>query len=128
MRPGSHFQIVPKWPKIGKTTMTSQFADVTSSPICFWRRFIFLVKFSYLSKFHVNIITVSGVMTIYFYKRLTRNSEIGNTTIWVLCPISGDWGELEIPNLTRMFLIKCYWMLQNARFTAFTVSELLKEN
>ena len=25
-----------------------------------------------------------------------------------------------------MFLMKCYWMLQNARFTAFTVSELLK--
>ena len=24
--------------------------------------------------------------------------------------------------------MKSYWMLQNARFTAFTVSELLKEN
>ena len=40
------------------------------------------------------------------------------------CPISGDW----IPNLAWAFLIKFYWMLQNARVTAFTVSELLKEN
>ena len=50
----------------------------------FWRYFISLVKSSYWSKFHVNIITGSGVMTIFFYKRLTRNPEIGNTTIWVL--------------------------------------------
>ena len=27
-----------------------------------------------------------------------------------------------------MSLVKCYWMLQNARVTAFTVSELLREN
>ena len=26
-----------------------------------------------------------------------------------------------------MSLIKCYWMLQNARVTAFTISELLRE-
>ena len=31
----------------------------------------FLVKFSYWSKFHVNIITGSGVMTIFVYKGLT---------------------------------------------------------
>ena len=35
--------------------------------------------------------------------------------------ISGDWGELLIPNLTRMSLVECYWMPQNARVTAFTV-------
>ena len=44
------------------------------------------------------------------------------------CPISGDWGELGIPNLTRMSLMKCYWMQQNARVTVFTGSELLREN
>ena len=44
------------------------------------------------------------------------------------CPIAGDWGKLVIPNLSRMSLMKCYWMLQNAWFTAFTVSELLREN
>ena len=42
------------------------------------------------------------------------------------CPISGDWGNLEIPNLAQMSLLTCYWMLQNSRFTA--VTELLREN
>ena len=50
----------------------------------FWIWFVSLVKFSYWSKFHVNIATGSGVMTIYFYKGLTRNPEIGNTPVWVL--------------------------------------------
>ena len=50
----------------------------------FWRCFVSLVRFSYWSKFHVNIITGSGVMTIFFYKGLTRNPEIWNTTVWVL--------------------------------------------
>ena len=45
--------------------------------------FVSLVKFSYWSKFHFNIITGSGVMTIFFYKVLTRNPEIGNTPVWV---------------------------------------------
>ena len=44
------------------------------------------------------------------------------------CPISGDWGELGIPNLAKMSLIKCYYKLQNVKVTAFTVSELLREN
>ena len=54
-----------------------------------------------------------------------RKSEIPPSEF---CPISRDWGESEIPNLAQMSLIKCYWMLQNARVTAFTVSELLREN
>ena len=45
-----------------------------------------------------------------------------------LCPISGDWGELGVPNLTRMSLTKYYWMMQNARVTAFAVPEMLWEN
>ena len=44
------------------------------------------------------------------------------------CTISGDWSKLGIPNLARIFLMKCYWMLQNARVTAYTVPELLREN
>ena len=46
--------------------------------------FISLVMFSYRSKFHVNIITGSGVLTIYFSKRLNTNPERGNTLAWVL--------------------------------------------
>ena len=38
----------------------------------FWRYFVSLVKFSYWSKFHFNILTGSGIMTIFFYKGLTR--------------------------------------------------------
>ena len=49
----------------------------------FWRCFVSLVKFSYWSKFHVNIIIGSGIMTISFCKGLTKNPQIGNTHVWV---------------------------------------------
>ena len=63
----------------------------------------------------------------FFYKRLT---EIRKSVIppYGFCPISGDWDQLGIANLARMSLLKCYWMLQNARVTAFTLSELLRKN
>ena len=93
----------------------------------FWRCFVSHVKFSYCSKFHVNIITGSVIMTIFFYRDLpeVQKWEIPQVEF---CPISGDWGELWKPILAQMSLIKCYWMLRNARFTAFTVFELLREN
>ena len=53
----------------------------------FWRCFVFLIKFMYWSKFHVIIITGSGVMTIFFYKGLTINPEVQNTTVWVFLNI-----------------------------------------
>ena len=53
------------------------------------------------------------------------NSEIPPSEFY---PISGDWGKLEISNLAILFLIKYYWMLQNVKVTAFTISELLREN
>ena len=34
----------------------------------------------------------------------------------------------RIPNLAQIFLINCYSTLQNVRVTAFTVSELLRDN
>ena len=43
----------------------------------FWGCFVSLVKF------HVNIITGSGIMTIFFYKVFTRNPKIENTPVWV---------------------------------------------
>ena len=45
---------------------------------------VLLVKFSYWFKFQVNISTGSRVTTIFVYKGLTRNPEIGNTPVWVL--------------------------------------------
>ena len=91
----------------------------------FWRCFVSLVKFSYWSKFHVNIITGSGIMTIFFYKGLTRNPEIGNTPVWALPNI---WRLGRVMDLARMSLIEYYWKLQNSRVTAFTLFELLREN
>ena len=93
----------------------------------FWCCFVSLVKFSYWSKFHASTTTGSEIMTIFFYKELTRNPEIGKT-LSEFCPIPGNWGKLGIPNLAQMSLIKCYWMLQNARVTVFTVPELFMEN
>ena len=63
----------------------------------FWRCFASRVKFSYWSKFHVNIIIGSRVGTIFFHKGLRRNPEIGNTPIWV-CPI--DWFRNEDAHAT----------------------------
>ena len=54
-----------------------------------------------------------------------RKSEIPPSEF---CPKSGHWGESGIQNLAGMPPMKCYWMLQNARVTAFTVSELSREN
>ena len=85
--------------------MTSQFANMTSSSNFF--DVVLFLKFSHWSKFHVNIIAGSRVTRIFFYKGLTRNAEIGNTPS-EFYPMSGDWGELWIPNLVRMSLIKCY--------------------
>ena len=93
----------------------------------FGRCFVSLVKFSNWSKFHVNIITGSGITTIFFYKGLTkiRKSEIPSSEF---CPISGDWDELWVPNLARMSVTECYWILRNSRITVSTVLELLREN
>ena len=53
-----------------------------------------------------------------------QKSEIPPTEF---CRTSRDWDELRIPNLTWASLVKCYWLLQNARVIAFTVSELLRQ-
>ena len=106
--------------------MTSQFADIRLSP-SFLTCLVFLVKFSFWWKFHVNIIAGSGVMPIFFYKGLARNQVIRNSPSKFF-PIFGDWEELSIPNLAQIYLMKSYWMLQNRRATAFIFSELLREN
>ena len=50
----------------------------------FWLCFVSLSKFSYWSRFHLNIFTSSGVLIIYFYKGLNRNPEVEKTPVWVL--------------------------------------------
>ena len=78
--------------------------------LIFWRCIVSLVKFSYWSKFHVNIFTGSGVMTISFYEASTRNSEIGNTPVWVLPNI---WRLVQIRNI-KFCMILSNKMLLNA--------------
>ena len=66
-------------------------------------------------------------MTIFFYKGLTTNLEIGNTPAWVL---SNIWrlGQVRDTKSDTNVSNKILQMLKNARVTAFTVSEFLREN
>ena len=56
--------------------MMIQFADITLSS-----NFLSGLITSPTPQFHDNIITGSGVMTIFVFKGLTKNPEIGNTTV-----------------------------------------------
>ena len=103
-------------PQLSVMTSLSKFLDVVLFPLSG------LVTGS-------SFITISWLFLVlwqfFFYRGLTRKPGMGNTTVWVFSR-SGDCDELGTPNLGPMSLIKCYWMLQNARVTTFTVSELLK--
>ena len=80
--------------------------------------------FDFVSFLLSSLVTDPSFMSILSLA-LVRKSE---KNLSDFCPISGDWGEWRIPNLTRTSLIKCHWILQNAKVTAFTVSELSREN
>ena len=71
--------------------MTSQFSKMTS-PSIFFNVALFLL---------LSLVTGCGVITIFFYKGLTRNSEI-EIHPSEFCPISEDWAKLGIPNLAKM--------------------------
>ena len=60
-----------------------------------------------------------------FYKGLTRNPEIGNTTEF--CPICRDWVKLGIAILAWMSLMKCCWRLQNVKCYSFYRFWVFKE-
>ena len=107
--------------------MAFEFADMTSSSICFD------VDVFLLSSL-VNVPSLMSVswlaLEVWQFSFIKEWPEIWKSEIQQseFCPISGDWSKLGIPNLARMALRKCYWMLQNTRVTAFTVSKLLREN
>ena len=86
-----------------------------------------LVKFSYCFKFSSISWLFLELWQFLFIKDWpeTRTLEIPKPEF---CPIYEDWVELGISNMARMSLINGYWILQNARVTAFTFSELLREN
>ena len=108
-------------------TMASYFPDMTSLP-----------NFSEVDLFFLSslvtgpsFISISWlVLELWQFSFIRDWPEIRKLEIpsSEFCPISEDWGGLRIPNLSRVSLMKCYWMLQNDRATAFTISELLREN
>ena len=86
---------------------------------------VLLVKFSYWFKFQVNISTGSRVMTIFVYKGLASNPEIGNTSVWVLPNIyklnrvsdtkfGTNVSNEKLPNATkcRRYSFYCFWVIK----------------
>ena len=107
-------------------TMTSQFAGMTSSSN-FLRFFLFLLSSLVTGPNFMSISSLVLELRQFSFVRdwpEIRKSEIPPSEY---CPISGDWTESEIPNLAWLSPMKCYGMLQNARATAFTVSELWRK-
>ena len=121
--PGSGLWTAPNLSKIWKITMTSQFSNMTSTSNLF-DVVLFLLS---------SLVTGSSFMSIsWLVLELWRTDwpEIRKSEVppSKFCPILEDGGKLWKPNLTRMFLIECYWMLQHFSVTALTVFELLSEN
>ena len=111
------------WIQIGHKLLTPQFADITSLST-FLMLLRFFCQFGYWSKFQVNIITGSWVTTNFFYKVLTRNAEIENSTI---CILSNIWrlGQVKDGKFGVNFSNESYWILQDVMVAVFNVSELL---
>ena len=83
----------------------------------FWRCFVSLLKFRFWSKFHVIIITGSGVMAISFYKGFTRNWKIWNTPVWLLPNI---WRLRRIKNTKCSTKIPNKMLLNAAKFQVYS--------
>ena len=107
--------------------MKSRFSDMTSSSNFFDSVLFLLSSLVTGPGFMSNSWLVLELWQLSFIKDWPeiRKSEIPPSEFR---PISRDWVKLVTPNLARMFLIKCYWMLQNVRITAIIVYELLREN
>ena len=95
--------------------MKSQFADITSSSN-FFDVVLFLLSSLVTGPSFMSISSL--VLELWQFSFIRDWPEIRKSDITPseFCPISGDRGELEIPNLAQMFLMKCYRMLQNASY------------
>ena len=74
MCPESGFPMAANWSEIEKNTTTSQFADTSTSSSIFFDIVAFLLS---------SLVTRPSfrVMTIFLYKGLTKNPEIGNIPV-----------------------------------------------
>ena len=117
----------PNWQETRKITMTSQFFEMTSVSNIF-DAVLFLLSSLVTGP---SLISISSlVQELWQFSFIRDCSEIRKSEIHPsdFSPISRDWNELWIPNLARMFLIECYWMLGNYSVTVFTFFGLLLEN
>ena len=107
--------------------MKSQLAEMTPSPNCSDASLFILSSLVTGQKF----ISISSlVVELWQFSFITTWEDIPKLELFSpeFCLISRDWDELRIPNLVGMFLLKYYWILYNARVTAFTIYELLRGN
>ena len=72
MRQKTGFRITANWPWIIMDQRGHHIFLTLPCFSCYWLRF------------YVNIMTGSGAMTIFVYKGLTRNPEIGKTPLCIL--------------------------------------------
>ena len=97
-------------------TMTSQFIEMTL--FSFFSFFFVVVLFLLLILVpSPSFMSISSlVLELWQFFFIRDSSEIWKSDIprSEVCPISGDSGELGIPNLAQMSLIKCYWWLNLA--------------
>ena len=108
--------------------MTSQFVDMTSSSKLF-DVVLFLLSSLVTGPSFMSISSL--VLELWQFSFIRDWSEIRKSEYPRLSFaqfLEAVASELGIPNLARMSRIKYYWMLQNVRVTAFTISELLREN
>ena len=99
--------------------MTSQYDNMTSSQSLAKCCRVSCAKFSYWSRFHVNIMTGSGATTIFVSKGLTRNSEIRNTLFWVLLNI---WRLGWVRNTKFGTNVSYKILLNGAKCQCYTIS------
>ena len=123
--PESDLRIAPNWLKIQKMTLTSQFFDRKSASD-FFDVVLFLLSSLITGPRFMSISSLVLELWKFSFIRDWPETQKSEITPFEFCPISGDWGELWIPNLARISLIECYWMLQNSSVTAFTVFWVIK--
>ena len=125
--PESAFKIAPNWLDIGRMTVTYNL-PTWHHPQVFFDVAVFLLS-GLVTGPSFMAISLLG-MELWQFSFITDLPKIWKSEIPLseFCPISGDCEELGIPNFGRIFLMTSYQMLQNYSVTAFTVSELIREN
>ena len=118
MLPECGFRIAPNCAKFGRMTMTSQFADMASSSSFFEVAMFFLYS---LITGPSSMSVSSLVLELWQFSFIRDWSEIRKPDITPsdFCPVSGDKGDLGIPNLARMSRMKCYRMLKNVSYSFY---------